>query len=143
MLAVTEYATKRPVNAAFILGGIVILFNLLLALVRKMRLVVGLDLDGEVLTIQLRSLLVRRTHAEQVPLSELVWSRHGTHALFPITNYKGYCFFRGGTFIGDLFIDHFTWEGQEREVNQFLRELDRHKAIREGDSGSSPSGSSS
>lgn len=94
VLAIAQYATDGPVQALMVFMGIVVAFNVLLGLVRSRRLIVGLELGEEGLTVRTRGLLVRRIRSELVPFPGVAWSRYATQALFPITNYTGYRFFR-------------------------------------------------
>lgn len=126
---VIEMAEEQPWP---LVGGFLVLImiaNVVLVTLRRNTFVVGLELEGDELVLHLRGLLRSSYRTVCVPLAELTWTVHRTQAIQPITNYRGYRFSRFSKPIGDLFIDHFIWEGHERRVKDVLAELHHVKPL--------------
>ena len=111
-------------------SGIVVLMNLFLIVVRRQVLVVEMELRSATMRFVTRGIAKRTAKTTDVPLAELKWVRYKTAAISPIPNYKGYRFYANNKLIGDLFVDHFTWDDRQRQVKDFLADLNERVPIR-------------
>lgn len=125
-----EFMTGHPHQILGLIIGIVVLMNLLLIVVRRQILVVELELRSATMRFVTRGIAKRTARTTEVPLAELKWVRYKTAAISPIPNYKGYRFYANNKLVGDLFVDHFTWEDRNRKVKDFLAELNERVPIR-------------
>ncbi|HOY27720.1 MAG TPA: hypothetical protein PLR96_02020 [Flavobacteriales bacterium] len=125
-----EFMTGHPHQILGLIIGIVVLMDLLLIVVRRQTLVVELELRSATMRFVTRGIAKRTIRTTEVPLAELKWVRYKTAAISPIPNYKGYRFYANNKFVGDLFLDHFTWDDRNRQVKDFLAELNQRVPIR-------------
>ena len=126
---VMELVLEEPVQAGALLVASVVLVNLVLLLSRRMQLIVEMELLDDRMRFVVRGITKRSARIVEVPLSELSWIRYSTEAIRPIPNYKGYRFFSAGKPVGEVFMDHFTWERKIRELRSFLERLNKVKPI--------------
>ncbi|MGV3637766.1 MAG: hypothetical protein ACO1NQ_08980 [Flavobacteriales bacterium] len=124
-----EFTTGHPHQILGLVVGIVVIMNLLLIVVRRQILVVELELRSATIRLVTRGIAKRTARTTEVPLAELKWVRYKTSAISPIPNYKGYRFYANNKFVGDLLVDHFTWDDRSRQVKDFLSELNARVPI--------------
>lgn len=126
-----DFVMAHPHEVLGAIIGIIVLLNLILLVVRRQILVVDMELTRDTMRFVVRGITKRTMRTVEVPVKDLQWVRYKTAAITPIPNYKGYRFYAGQKLIGDLFVDHFAWEDRQRQVKDFLADLNERVPVRE------------
>jgi len=113
------------ITLMIIVGVLAVLVNLVLLHVRKMSIVVQVELDpvAKVLRIEVRGRSVASLTSVDVPFTHLGWKRYSTPSIPAMPSYHGYEILNDNEHVGYLLIDHFTWDDQPRRMRSFLVEL--------------------